>query len=265
MSVYSDLQGKVAIVTASSKGLGKAIALQLARNGTQLTLCSRDLQRISETAQEIRHLTGLTPVALQADVENPADIKRIVERTVSSYGRVDILVNNAGGPPPGVFKDFSSDEAWYKTHETTLMSVVRMIRETLPFLKERGGSIVNVTSVSVKQPIAGLLLSNVYRAAVTGLAKTLSEEFASHNIRVNNAAPGRIATGRIMDLDRSIADHLGTTLEEASAASIRDIPLERYGTPEEFANAVVFLASSQSSYITGTTLQVDGGMVRSIL
>jgi 3-oxoacyl-[acyl-carrier protein] reductase len=173
---------------------------------------------------------------------------------------VDVLVTNAGGPPVGTFESFD-DETWSKYHEITLMSVVRLIREVLPHMKTTGGSIVNLTSTSVKQPIAGLLLSNVYRAAVTGLAKTLAEEFGPLGIRINNVAPGRIATDRILELDKSSAFASGASGEQR----LKTIPLGRYGTPEEFANVVAFLASEQASYITGATLQVDGGMVKSLL
>jgi 3-oxoacyl-[acyl-carrier protein] reductase len=262
--MYTDLAGKTAIVMASSKGLGKAIAIKLALDGAKLAICSRSQENIEQAALEIETLTGNKPLALAADVQKPEDIKHIVDRTVEAYGGVDILVTNAGGPPGGTFMDFT-DEAWQRAHDITLLSVVRIIREVLPYMKEQGGSIINIASVSVKQPIAGLLLSNVYRAAVIGLAKTLSEELGPYKIRVNNVAPGRIATDRIVELDGNKAQSTGLSMEEIAAQNKKTIPLGRYGTPEEFANVVAFLASNQAAYLTGTTLQVDGGMVRSLL
>jgi 3-oxoacyl-[acyl-carrier protein] reductase len=261
--MYPDLKGKTALVTASSKGLGKAIAIKLAQDEVNLAICSRSEERIELAAKEIQALTGRKPLTLVADMQNAEDIRHIVHQTVETFGGVDILVTNAGGPPTGKFADFS-DEAWHRAHETTLLSVVRIIREVLPHMQKNGGSIVNVTSVSVKQPIAGLLLSNVYRAAVTGLAKTLSEELAPYGIRINNVAPGRIATDRILELDSQKAAAARRSMEEITAEQLRNIPLGRYGTPEEFANVVAFLASSQSSYVTGTTQQVDGGMLKAL-
>jgi 3-oxoacyl-[acyl-carrier protein] reductase len=251
---------KTAIVTASSKGLGKAIALRLAQDGYKLTICSRSKENIEQAARDIHEATGTMPLALEADMQNPEHIRRIVQQTIEAYGRVDVLVTNAGGPPLGTFESFD-DETWSRYHEITLMSVVRLIREILPYMKTNGGSIVNLTSTSVKQPIGGLILSNVYRAAVTGLAKTLSEEFGPLGIRINNVAPGRIATDRILEVDKNSEDSSGISFAER----LKSIPLGRYGTPEEFANVVAFLASEQASYITGATLQVDGGLVKSIL
>lgn len=261
--MYPDLQGKTAIVTAASRGLGKAIAIKLAQDGVNLVICSRNQEKIELAAQEICMLTGQKPLALAADMQHADDIKQIVDRTVENYGGVNILVTNAGGPPSGKFTDFT-DEDWHRAHEITLLSVARTIREALPHMQKNGGSIINVTSVSVKQPITGLLLSNVYRAAVTGLAKTLAEELAPYGIRINNVAPGRIATDRIKELDEQRADALGLTEQEIASLHMRNIPLGRYGTPEEFANVVAFLASSQASYITGTTMQVDGGMLKTL-
>jgi 3-oxoacyl-[acyl-carrier protein] reductase len=255
---------QTAIVTASSKGLGKAIALRLAQDGCRLTICSRSKEHIEEAAREIHEATGHMPLTIAADMHNPQHIRDLVQQTAKAYGSIDILVTNAGGPPPGRFEDFD-DDAWMRAHNITLMSVVRLIRETLPFMKVNGGSIVNVSSSSVKQPISGLLMSNVYRAAVVGLAKTLAEELGPHGIRINNVAPGRISTDRILELDESLASAGGVSVADITAESLKLIPLGRYGTPEEFANVVAFLTSRQAAYVTGATLQVDGGMVKSIL
>lgn len=258
------LEGKTAVVAAASGGLGKAIAHQLLVSGAQVAICSRDKSRIEAAAADLLQATGKSPLALVADVTNPKDIQNAVEQVLRQFGAIDILVTNAGGPPAGAFDDFD-DDVWMAAHELNLMSVVRFVRAVLPTMKrQNGGSIVNISSSSVKEPQLGLLLSNTYRSAVIGLAKTLSLELASHNIRVNNVAPGRIDTDRVRYLDEKRADKLGISYEQSKADMVNTIPLGRYGTPVEFANVVAFLASEESSYITGVTLQVDGGMIRSM-
>lgn len=257
------LRGKVALVPASSQGLGKAVALAFAREGARLAICSRRLDAIEATAEEARRL-GAEVLALAADLTRAEDIANLVQRTVERFGGVDILITNAGGPPAGRFDDFD-DAAWQAGYELTLLSAIRLIRAALPSMRQRGGGvIITMTSSSIKQPISNLILSNVFRAGVAALAKTLADELAPDNIRVNNVVPGRIATERVAQLDQANAARLGVDVETVRQSMLAQIPLHRYGEPEEFADAVVFLASERASYITGATLQVDGGMIRSL-
>lgn len=258
------LQGKVAVVCAASRGLGFASAKRLAQGGAQVTILSRSKEAIERAAAEIEAETGHKPLGFAADMGNPEDIRKVVQGTVEARGRLDVLVHNAGGPPAGTFESFS-DDVWQQAHDRNFLSLVRLVREALPHLKASGrASIVNIVSISVKQPLAGLILSNAYRAAVVGLAKSLADEFAPYGIRVNNVAPGRIATERVRELDAYAAEARGVPVEQIAEGNIRLIPAGRYGRPEEFAEAVAFFASDRSSYVTGATLQVDGGMVRSI-
>lgn len=251
-----NLRGKVALVPASSQGLGRAVALRLLQEGASVVMCGR---RGVEIEQHDNVLT------LAVDVTQAADIERLIEATCERFGGIDVLVTNAGGPPPGTFDKVGDDAIWQAAFELTLMSAVRLIRASLPSMRQRGGGqIIALGSSSVKQPIPNLLLSNVMRAGVAALIKTLAEEVAAEDIRVNMVVPGRIATGRIAQLDQANADRQGVDVETIRQRSQALIPMRRYGEPEEFANAVVFLASDQASYITGATLQVDGGLIRSL-
>lgn len=258
------IKDKVAIVGASSKGLGKAVAFGLAREGVKLTLCARGKDDLDKTVDEIVSETGADVLAIECDVSKTADIKKVVDETVKRYKRIDILVNNAGGPPTGTFLDFSLDD-WQKAIELNLFSTITFSRAALPLMKEqKWGRIINITSVAVKQPIDGLILSNTARAGVIGLAKTLSNEFGPYNITVNNVCPGRILTDRITHLAGEKAKREGTSVEDALAAMETDVPLRRIGRPEELASLVVFLASEKAGYITGTTIQVDGGLTKGL-
>lgn len=257
------LTDKVALVTASSSGLGRGVALAFAREGARVVMCSRDEHAIEEAAGEARGYGGEV-LALRADLTNPDDITRLVDQTVDHFGGIDVLVTNAGGPPAGTFDRFDDDD-WQAAFELTLMSAVRLIRAALPSMKSRGGgTIIAMTSSSIKQPIPNLLLSNVMRAGVAGLAKTLADEVAGDNIRVNTIVPGRIATQRIEQLDQANAERQGVDVELIREQQLRSIPMQRYGEVEEFADAAVFLASRNASYITGATLQIDGGLIRSL-
>lgn len=259
------LSGRVAAVAAASAGLGRAVAQGLAEEGARVVLCSRDEARARAAADEIARSTGGETHAVTADVSQAEDARRFVREAAERWGRLDVLVTNAGGPPPGAFADLD-DAAWQRAFELTLLSSVRLIREALPYMRaNRWGRIVNIVSTSVKAPIPGLLLSNAIRAGVVGMAKTLSAEVAPDNILVNNVLPGRLDTGRVRALDEDRARRTGRTVEEIRAESVAQIPLGRLGEPRELAALAVFLASERASYITGATIQVDGGALRNLL
>ncbi len=259
------LKGKVAIVAAASKGMGKACALGLAAEGARVTMCARTEADLVAAGGEIREKTGTEVVAVPADVTRLADIQRVVAKTVETFGGVDILVANAGGPPSGGF-DQMSDAEWQAAFELNLLSTVRFIREVLPHMRrKRWGRILNIQSSSVKQPIDGLILSNGIRPGVAGLSKTLAAELGKDNILINTVCPGRILTDRLRSNLGTRARQAGKTLEEYLPAATAEIPLGRIGSPEEFASVVVFLASERASYVTGATIQVDGGLIRGLL
>jgi 3-oxoacyl-[acyl-carrier protein] reductase len=255
------LQDKVALVVASSKGLGKAVAAQLSREGCHVMLTSRNAGQLEAARQELLVEAQGKVECRPCDITRAADIEALAAATRESLGPVDILVNNAGGPPGGGF-DQVDDAAWQQAFELILLSCVRMIRAVLPDLKEKGGRIINITSSSIKQPIPGLILSNVFRMGLLGLGKSLANELAPYNILVNTVGPGRIATDRTRYLDQLKADKRGVAIDQVAAESRSLIPLGRYGDPEEFARVVAFLASGASSYVTGSAIMVDGGMVR---
>jgi 3-oxoacyl-[acyl-carrier protein] reductase len=258
------VKNKVAIVAASSKGLGKGVALGLAEEGVNLTICARGIEALEATAEEIRSKTGVGVLPIQADVSNSDDIKRVVSETLHKYSRLHILVNNAGGPPLGYFADFSLED-WKQALGLNLLSTISFIKESIPHMRsQKWGRIVNITSVAVKQPIDGLILSNTSRAGVIGLTKTLSNEYAKDNILFNNVCPGRILTDRIIQLAEARAKNANMSVEEVLSSMEKDIPIGRIGKPEELADLVVFLSSERASYITGTTIQVDGGVVKGI-
>ncbi len=258
------LEGKVALVGGSSKGIGRAAALGLAREGCRVTICARDDTALAAAAQMIRQQTEAKVLSLVCDMARYEDIKRVVAETVATFGRLDIVVNNAGGPPTGRFDDF--DEAdWQQALNQNLLSAVRTIRESLPHLRRSGaGRIVNITSVAVKQPIDRLILSNTARLGVIGLAKTLSRELAGEGITVNNVCPGNIATERLISLIEERASREKVSMEEAIRLEEGRVPMGFLGEPEDVANLVVFLASQKARYITGTTIQVDGGSTSAV-
>ncbi len=259
------LTNKVAVVGASSKGLGKAIALGLAYEGAKITICARDNEVLEQTADEIREKTETEVLAIPTDVSQPDQVEVLIARTISHFGGIDILVNNAGGPRAGRFDDLSAED-YHDAVNLNLMSTINLSRAVVPWMRKRGGGrIINLTSVSVKQPVDGLMLSNMARTGVIGFAKTLATELAPDKILVNNVCPGIIFTDRIKQLASVRSEESGITYDEALENMTSNIPLGRIGDPEEFANLVVFLASEKSSYITGATIQVDGGMVRSLL
>jgi 3-oxoacyl-[acyl-carrier protein] reductase len=264
------LQGKVAVVAASSKGLGRATAVTLAREGATVVMCSRDQTAIETAAEGVRREAveaenGGRALGLVADVTKPADILHLIDTAIDRFGKIDILVNNAGGPPAGSFESFD-EEAYLNAVNLNLMSTLRLSRAVVPHMKAQGGgSIVNITSIAVKQPLDGLILSNTARAGVIGLAKSMANELGKYNIRVNNVGPGPTRTDRILNLAEQRARSLGISVDEALQRDWRDIPMGRLGEPEEFANVVTFLASPAASYVTGVTITVDGGMYRGLM
>ncbi|HSB79784.1 MAG TPA: SDR family oxidoreductase [Candidatus Methylomirabilis sp.] len=259
------LQGKVAIVAASSRGIGKAAALGFATEGVRVTMLARHESELRKAAEEIRDTCRAEVLAVPADVTRYEDIRRVVGSTVERWGAVNILVNNAGGPPVGSFDDLE-DAGWQAAFELTLLSAVRLVREVRPHMvKAGGGAIINVQSTSVKIPLDNMILSNTIRSGVMGLAKTLSLELAQYKIRVNTVLPGATLTDRLRHSMAVRAQKLGKTLEEVQRAREATIPLGHLGEPEDVANMIVFLASDRARYVTGVTIQVDGGLVRSIL
>ncbi|MGD6841806.1 SDR family oxidoreductase [Bacillus infantis] len=257
-----NLKGKTALVAASSQGLGKAIAEALLKEGANVMLASRDEAKLKKVKSELENLGGEVDF-IRADVTSENDIKNMVKAAAERFGGIDILVNNAGGPPSGSFETLS-DEQWFQSFELNLLSYVRNIREALPYLKKNGGKIINIASSSIKEPIPGLVLSNTFRTGIVGLSKTLAQEFAPYGILVNTLAPGRIDTDRVKHLDQVNGEKAGVSPEEMKEKSKKSIPLNRYGTPEEFAKVAVFLASDANTYMTGSSFLVDGGMVKSI-
>ena len=256
------IKGKSALVTAASKGMGKACALGLAAEGVRVAMCARTESELAAAAAEVRDKTGAEVMAVPADVTRAEDVTALVGRARQAFGGIDILVASAGGPPRGSFDELSDDARWHGAFELSLLSVVRLVRAVLPGMRERRwGRIVTIQSVSVKQPIPELVLSNAVRPGVAGLIKSLALELGKDNILVNTVCPGRIMTGRFLEGAR----RAGVPTEKYLAGQSADIPLGRVGTPEEFANVVVFLASERASYVTGVTLQVDGGLVRGLL
>jgi len=259
------LKGKSVIVTAASKGLGKAIAKEFANEGASVLISSRDEDALKQTADEIKQDTGNEHVDFAVcDMKDADDIQQLMEKAVDVNGAVDVLINNAGGPPAGRFMDMT-DEDWYHAFELNLLSYVRTIRHCVPTMqKQRGGHIVNIASSSIKQSIDNLALSNATRPGIVGLAKTLSQELSEDNILVNTVGPGTIQTDRIINLNNVQAERQNVTAEKVKEHAEKQIPMKRYGRPEEFAKAVVFLASGANTYITGQALIVDGGQVKAL-
>ncbi len=259
------LKNKVALVAAGSRGLGRAVAEELAAEGASLVLCARDQKTLTETAAAIAEQSNAHVLAVPADVTVIDDIKRVVESGNERFGHIDILVTNAGGPPAGRFEQLTREQ-WDDAIRLTLMSAVELTRQVLPGMKaRRWGRILNITSIAVKQPVENLLLSNSLRAGLTGFARTLANEVAADGITVNNILPGYTRTERLDELAQMMAEKQGISSDQFRGKWEAEIPLGRLGEPREFAALVTFLASERASYITGTSIQVDGGWVRSLL
>jgi 3-oxoacyl-[acyl-carrier protein] reductase len=258
------LNGRVALVAAASRGIGLAAARELAREGARVFLCSRDESRATEAARKITEETGTECVGVAADVTSDEDAARFVREAQARAGRVDICVTNAGGSPAGTFATTELD-AYRQAFELNALSAIRLARLVVPAMREqRWGRVINITSITVKQPIDGLLLSNTVRAGLTGWAKTLSTEVAADGVTVNNVAPGWTLTEHQDELAGIRGRAAGLTKEEMVAQWAAQIPMRRLARAEEIAAAIAFLASERASYVTGVTLQVDGGWVRGL-
>ncbi len=258
------LKDRVAIIAASSTGLGKAVAEGLAREGAKLAMCARSEAVLNAAAEEIRRKTGVEVLAQPLDVTQFESVRSFVAQTAQRFGRVDICVTNAGGPPAKPFAETTVAD-WQAGVNLNLMSTVYFAREVLPLMKkQRWGRLITITSVAVKQPVDNLILSNSVRSAVSGLVKTLANEYGRDNVLVNNVCPGYTLTARLDELAGKLAAADGVEPREIHERWASEIPLGRLGKTEEFANAVVFLASERASYITGVSLAVDGGLVRGI-
>ena len=255
------IAGKVAAVAASSQGLGLACAMELAREGAKLAICSRHRGRIDEAARKIHDETGADVFATVVDVSKQDDCIRFVEETAGKFGRLDILVTNTGGPVPGALDEVEFDNV-RDGFDSTLMSAIVMMKASVPHMRRHHwGRIINILSMTVKQPKVNLLVSNTMRPAILGFAKSISFELAREGITVNNVAPGYTRTERLVELAEHLSKQAGTTVEDVFAGWEATVPARRLGEPEELAAMVAFLASDRAGYMTGVTVQVDGGSV----
>ncbi len=258
------LRGRVALLAASSKGLGRAVAEELAAEGASLVLCARGEAALAETARRIEASAGVPVLPVVADVGAPGEAARVAREGLARFGKIDILLTNSGGPPAGTFETLTP-EAWRAATALVLESVLALTAAVLPGMKERRwGRILNVTSIAAKQPVDNLMLSNSLRSAVTGFARTLANEVAPYGITVNCLLPGFTRTERMVELSEVTARKEAVTAEAALARFTAAVPMGRMGEPREFAALAAFLASERASYITGQSLAVDGGWIRSL-
>jgi 3-oxoacyl-[acyl-carrier protein] reductase len=259
------LRNRTAIVCGASKGLGKAAAWALAAEGARVAIVARGAEALEATANEIRKATSASILPMTADLARPDDIDRVVRDASWTFGGLDVLVTNAGGPRSALF-DTLTDDDWRRAIDLTLLSVVRLCMRAVPEMRRRGGGrIINITSVSAKQPVDGLMLSNALRPAVVGFSKTLATELAPQRILVNCVCPGYTRTDRVTEVVQATAAREGIDPAQVEERLTASIPAGRLGEPRELADLIAFLASDRASYITGTTIQVDGGFVRSIM
>ena len=258
------LKQRVALVAASSQGLGKAVAMGLAKEGARLSLCARTESTLTAAADEIHRATGAEIMTRALDVTNYEQVRQFVADTVAQYGQLDICVANAGGPPAKSFAETTLED-WRRAADLNLMSTVYFAKETLPVMQSRRwGRFIAITSMTVKQPVDGLILSNSVRSGVSGLIKTLANEYGPYNVLVNNVCPGYTATARLIDLAERMAEKEGVDVARIEQRWASQAPLGRVGRPEEFADVVVFLASERASYVTGVSLAIDGGIVKGL-
>ena len=259
------LKGKVALVSASSRGIGKAVAKELAMEGCKVIICARTKDSLNATKREIEEETNSEVVAVTAIITKYADIKKVVDEGLAAFGKIDILVNNSGGPPPGFFLELN-DNTWYNAIDLLLMSTVRFTRLVLPGMQERKwGRIINLTSFAVKQPVDNLILSNSIRLAIIGFAKTLSNQVGKDNITVNNITQGLTLTEKVKQLAQNIATNKNIEVEKVFENWKQEIPVRRLAEPEEIAAVVAFLASKRASFINVATIQVDGGQIKFVM
>lgn len=259
------LRGKVALVAAASKGLGRAVAEELAQEGASVLMCARGEDALRAARDEIASATGADVVAIAGDVSKADDVHNVVRHAMERFGKVDILVTNAGGPPSGKFESLTP-AMWQAAVDLTLMSVINLTSAVLPGMKERRwGRIINVTSITVKQPVDGLMLSNSLRSAVTGFARTLANEVAPFGVTVNNILPGYTRTQRVEQLSEAAAKREGITQNAALGKWESEIPMGRLGEPREFAAVAAFLASERASYVTAQSIAIDGGWIRGLV
>lgn len=259
------LQGKVAFVAGGSQGLGKAVALEMIREGAKVAVCALDDPQLPKAVEEIKAAAGGEIIGIPADLTDAEQAKNFIRQGLEHFGTVDVLVNNAGGPPNKTFLEID-DDLWEFGFRLNLMSTILMTREVVPVMMEkRWGRIINMTSISVKQPIDGLILSNTVRSGVVGLAKSLSNELAPYNITVNNVCPGYTLTDRVRNLAMDVAQKEGTEPEAIIKRWESTIPMGRLGTPEDFAALVAFIASDRAGYITGASIQIDGGYYKGVM
>ncbi len=259
------IRGRVAVVCGSSQGLGRAVAETLAEEGARVVVNSRSPEKLAATRKAIADATGAEVEAVAANLTDPEAVTALIEGAEKAFGQVDILVTNTGGPPSGPFESHTA-EVWREAIERNFESVVNLVRATLPGMKERRwGRILNVTSISVKQPVAGLILSNSIRAGVTGFARTIANEAAPFGVTVNNILPGFTRTERLVDLAEAISKREGGSVQDAYAGWESEIPMGRVGEPHEFAALAAFLCSEKAAYITGQSVAVDGGWIKGLI
>ena len=258
-----NIKGRVAIVGGSSKGLGKACAVALAREGVNVVLCARNEEALQKTKAEIEVL-GVEVLALSVDMASAEDNQRVIDETIRKFGRIDMLVNNSGGPKPGTFRDISTDDL-DEAYNSVLKYNIRMIQGCLPYMEKNGwGRIMNITSITVKEPAPNMLLSNIFRSAVVSFAKTISKELIAKGITINNVAPGYFKTDRVTQLMKSRSEAEGISMDDYEQKAIQDFPHKRYMDPQELGDLVCYLCSEQAKSITGTTVQVDGGLLSGV-